>query len=388
MSYTRFVIANLGRNKLRTALTACAIMLAVLLVSLLLTMPNGMDAIIQRATSNTRISVHHKGGLTYVLPYSFTRKVRQIDGVAGAMATMWFGGAFEEVGKVTFPNFSVEPENVPIVFPDYNIDPKQVADFQRYRDGALVGQQTMKRYGWKVGDRVTLHSTAFPLSLDFRIVGEIPQEQNPLFWISREYVDQALRAQGGSGLGIVGTIWVRVNDPERVNDVMRTVDDLSRNSDFETASETEESFFSSFFGSLKGFVQIIMIVTALVALCIVFIAANTASTAVRERAAEIAVLRAIGFSRPRIFATLFAETVLLSAAAGGIGVGLAFALTRALRTFAGYSPALGPLGNFLVTPEVIIQGLVLSLLVGVLAGFTPAFGAVRRTVVEVLHEVF
>lgn len=388
MSYTRFVIANLGRNKLRTALTACAIMLAVLLVSLLLTMPNGMGAIIQRATSNTRISVHHKGGLTYVLPYSFTRKVRQIDGVAGAMATMWFGGAFEEVGKVTFPNFSVEPENVPIVFPDYNIDPKQVADFQRYRDGALVGQQTMKRYGWKVGDRVTLHSTAFPLSLDFRIVGEIPQEQNPLFWISREYVDQALRAQGGSGLGIVGTIWVRVNDPERVNDVMRTVDDLSRNSDFETASETEESFFSSFFGSLKGFVQIIMIVTALVALCIVFIAANTASTAVRERAAEIAVLRAIGFSRPRIFATLFAETVLLSAAAGGIGVGLAFALTRALRTFAGYSPALGPLGNFLVTPEVIIQGLVLSLLVGVLAGFTPAFGAVRRTVVEVLHEVF
>jgi putative ABC transport system permease protein len=388
MSYTRLVIANLGRNKLRTALTGCAIMLAVLLVSLLLTMPNGMDAIIARATSNTRISVHHKGGLAYVLPYSFTRKVRQIDGVAGAMATMWFGGAFEEVGKVTFPNFSVEPENVEAVFPDYDIDPQQVADFQRYRDGAIVGRQTMKRYGWKIGDRVTLHSTAFPLSLDFRIVGEIPANENPIFWLSREYVDQALRARGGSGLGIVGTIWVRVDDPERVNDVMRTVDDLSRNSDFETASETEESFFSSFFGSLKGFVQIIMIVTGLVALCIVFIAANTASTAVRERGAEIAVLRAIGFSRARIFATLFSETVLLSAVAGSLGVGLAFALTSALRAFAGYNPALGPLGNFLVTSEVLVQGLVLSALVGILAGFAPAYGAVRRTVVEVLHEVF
>lgn len=388
MSYTRFIIANLGRNKLRTALTGCAIMLAVLLVSLLLTMPNGMNALIARATSNTRISVHHKGGLAYIMPYSFTRKVRQVDGVAGAMATMWFGGAFEEVGKVTFPNFSVEPENVNAVFPDYEIDPKHVADFQRYRDGAIVGRQTMQRYGWKIGDRVTLHSTAFPLSLDFRIVGEIPKEQNPLFWLNREYVDQALRARGGSGLGIVGTIWVRVNDPERVNDVMRSVDDLSRNSDFETASETEESFFTSFFGSLKGFMQIIMIVTGLVALCIVFIAANTASTAVRERAAEIAVLRAIGFSRPRIFATLFAETVLLSAVAGGIGVGLAFALTNTLRAVAVYSPALGPLGNFLVTSEVLVQGLLLSALVGILAGVAPAYGAVRRTVVEVLHDVF
>ena len=149
-----------------------------------------------------------------------------------------------------------------------------------------------------------------------RIVGEIPADQNPLLWLNREYVEQALRAQGGGSLGVVGTIWVRVSDPNRVNEIMREIDDLSRNSDYETASETEESFFASFFGSLQGFVRIILIVTVLVALCIVFIAANTASTAVRERAAEIAVLRAMGFSRRSIFAMLFAESLLLSGVAG------------------------------------------------------------------------
>jgi hypothetical protein len=79
---------------------------------------------------------------------------------------------------------------------------------------------------------------------------------------------------------------------------------------------------------------------------------------------------------------------LLSAVAGSLGVGLAIVFTSALRTFAGFSPAFGPLGNFLVTSGVVAQGLILSALVGIFAGFSPAYGAVRRTVVEVLHEVF
>src|SRR5262249_54013626 len=156
-------------------------------------------------------------------------------------------------------------------------------------------------------------------------------------------------------LGIAGIIWVRAGDPERVNDIMRTVDDLSRNSDAETSSETEKSFFSNFFGTLKGFMTIIMLVTSLVALCIVFIAANTASMGVRERAGELAVLKAIGFGRGTIFATLLAETATLASLAGGAGVLLAVGFTHALRAFASLSSTLGPLGGFFVTSSVIVD---------------------------------
>jgi putative ABC transport system permease protein len=183
-------------------------------------------------------------------------------------------------------------------------------------------------------------------------------------------------------------IWIRVDDPKRVNAVMRTIDDMSRNSDAETACETEKSFFSNFFGSLEGFVTIILVVTALVALCIVFIAANTASMAVRERAREIAVLKAIGFGRRVIFTTLVAETLALSLISGGVGVLTALGITRTLRAFAGWNDTLGPLSNFTITPAVIVQGLALSLLVGLLAGIAPARGAARKAVVESLHEVF
>src|SRR5262245_32512641 len=185
-----------------------------------------------------------------------------------------------------------------------------------------------------------------------------------MLWLSREYLDQSLQAAGRPGLGIVGIIWARATDPNRVNAIMRTVDDLSRNSEAETASETEKSFFSNFFGSLQGFVTVVLIVTGLVALCIVFIAANTASMAVRERSGELAVLKAIGFTRRVIFGTLFAEAVVLSTVAGLIGVGLTVGLTSLLRFGAGWSDTLGPLGSFIVTAPVIVQGVFLSLFVG------------------------
>ena len=388
MKYFGLVVANLKRNKLRTALTGGAIMLAVLLVCLLLTMPAALDLFLNKIASNTRISVHNKAGIVYSMPYSFTRKVRQVEGVGAAVAMTWLGGAFEEEGRITFPSFVVEADQVGAVYPDYNIPPEQLADFQRYRDGAIVGRQTMKKYGWKIGDRVTLRSTVWPVKLDFRIVGEIPSDRAPLFWANRAYLDEALKAQGRTGLGIAGIIWVRATDPNRVNSIMRQIDDLSHNSEAETACETEKSFFSNFFGSLQGFVTIILIVTGLVALCIVFIAANTASMAVRERAGEIAVLKAIGFGRRVIFGTLFAEAATLSLLAGSAGVLLALGLTRSLKAFSGWDPALGPLGSFVVTAPVIVDGLFLSLFVGMLAGLVPSYGAARKPVVQTLHEVF
>lgn len=388
MNYRSLVWANLMRNKLRTALTFGAVSLAVMLVVFLLTMPAGLDALLNSVASNTRISVHNKAGIVYSLPYAYVRKVRLVDGVAAAVGTTWFGGAYEEEGRVTFPNFAVEAEHVGAVYPDYGIAPQHLEDFRRYRDGALVGRQTMKRYGWKVGDRITLKSTAWAVNLDLRIVGEIPLERSPVVWIQRAYLDEALLAQRGQGLGIVHVVWVRVQDPNRANEVMSTIDDLFRNSEAETASETEKSFFGNFFASLKGFMTIVLLVTFLVAGCVVVIAANTASMAIRERGSEIAVLKALGFPRRLVFTTLLAESTLLCTAAGIVGVGLAYVFTQGLRSFAAVIPALGPLGSFLVTPGVAGQGVLLAFVVGIVSGLAPAWGAARKPVAQAFHELF
>jgi putative ABC transport system permease protein len=388
VKFLPFIWRQLARNKIRTLLTAGAIALAVALVCLLLTMPAGMDAMLKRLASNTRVVVINKAGITYQLPYSYLQKIRAMPGVVAAASWTWYGGAFQIEKGVSFPNFAVEPDAVGEVWADFKIDPQQLESFRRHRNGAVVGRGTLNENHWKVGDQVSLRGTAWPVDLSFEIVGEIPNDRSPVFWLQREYLDQALRAAGRPGLDNLGIIWVRVDDAARVEPLMREIDETFRNSEAQTSSETEQSYFKNFFSMLQGFVTVILIVTGLVALCIVFIAANTASMAVRERFGEIAVLKAVGWSRRLIFGTLLAEAVLLSTLGGAIGAAVSFALTQVLRGAAGWNPALGPLGGFVVSQAVAVQGLFLALFVGMISGVVPAFGAARRGVAETLREVF
>lgn len=387
MKYLPLIWRNLGRNKLRTALTAGAIALAVTLVCLLGTMPAGMNAFLDSIVSGSRISIHNKAGIVYLLPESYVAKVRRVPGVVEATSWVWFGGAVDVQKGVTVPNLAVEAGTVGRVYEDYGVEPKAFEEFKRYRNAALVGRQALRSQGWRIGDTVTLQSTIYPVTLSLRIVGEIPREM-PVLWFQRAYLEQAMEAQGGN-LDVVGIIWARVDDPDRISGVMQDVDALFQNSEAETASETEKSFLQNSFAQLRTFVSIILLVSALVALSIVFIAANTASMSVRERMAELAIMKALGF-RPRvIFATLVAETTILAAVAGALGAGVAFSLTEFLRlNVSSWRPELGPLGFFIITPAILVEGFLLALLMGILSGLVPSFGAARRSVVTALREVF
>jgi putative ABC transport system permease protein len=382
-----FVWRNLLRNKLRSLLTGGAIMLAIALVCILRTMPAGFDNFLNELATNTRISIHNTAGIVYSMPYAYLGRVRGVPGVDAAVSWTWFGGAVDKDEGVAFPNFAVDADAIGVVFEDMNFDPATLEHFRTHRDGALVGRMTMKKYGWERGDLVTLSSNVWPLELTFRISGEIPADQDPRFWLRREYFEESLR-EAGVSFDQVGMIWARVDDPERVPGVMSEIDAMFRNSEAETATETEKSFFQNFFGSLQGFVAVILIVTALVTLCIVFIAANTASMAVRERLRELAVLKAIGFRWQLLFATLVAEAALLSTVAGGAGALTSLGLTKALAAAAGWNPQLGPLSGFLMTNALLVQGLFLAFFIGILSGVVPAFGAARRSVASTLREVF
>jgi len=316
------------------------------------------------------------------------QKVRTMPGVVAVTSWTWFGGVYREEDGVSFPNFAIEPDAVAETWPDYRIAPEQLDEFKRRRDGAIVGHGTLVKYGWKVGDTVTLKGTVFPVDLSFKIVGEIPSERAPHFWFQREYLAQAVAAVGGT-FDFLGTMWVRVDDPARIDPLMRQIDETFHNSEAQTSSENEKSYFKNFFGALEGLVFLIMLVTALVAVCIVFIAANTASMTVRERMREIAILKAIGFSRRTVFAMLVAEATLLATLAGAAGAFASLGLTRLVRHASGsWNPAMGPLASFIVTNTILVEGLFLAFFIGMVSGIVPSFGAARRGVVQTLREVF
>lgn len=388
MKYLPLVLRNLRRNPLRSALTGAAIMLAIALVCILRTMPAGLDAILKAVSTNTRISTHSEAGIVYSMPYSYLAKVRAVPGVVAAISWNWFGGTTDLSKGVQFPNFAVDPDEFGEVYADWKLPPQVLEDFRKYRDAAVVGRNTLEKMGWKVGDTVSLQSTVYPVTLSFRIVGATPNANNGSLYFQREYLAQALAA-AGIQFDTTGMIWSRVDDAARIGPVIHQIDEMFRNSEAITSTETEQAFVGNFFGGMKQLVTIIQMVTALVTLCIVFIAANTASMSIRERLGEIAILKAIGFRKQTIFGTLLAEAGLLALFAGAAGSGVAYVLTKLLQQYASNAgPQMGPLTAFIVSGAILVQAIFIAFFIGILAGWVPALGASRRSVAQTLREVF
>jgi putative ABC transport system permease protein len=389
MTHTRLVLRNLFRHPLRTLFTTLSIALSVFLVCAVLTLPGALDAILQRTASSVRISVHHKAGLTYWLPFAFVHKVRSIPGVAGVNHYSWFGGVYDEP-KNMFPNFAIDPDTVRDVWPDYAIDAAALERFRKVRNAALVGEQTFRKFGWRIGQEITLKGTVFPVDLTLQIVGVIPSKTGNgiVLWFNRRYLEEAMEMF--NRFASVGMIWIRADRPEHVDAVMRAVDDLFRNSEAETAAETEKSFISSFFSSFQGFVRVVLAVGFLVVGAVVLIAANTSAMGVRERIPEIAVLKSLGFRRRPILIGLVAESslqALLGGLVGAVGAWIIFgALGAAGKT--GNMPFLGPLASFQMSYGVAAEGVAIALAVGFVAGIVPAWNGARLNVTDALRRLF
>ena len=91
-------------------------------------------------------------------------------------------------------NFGLDPDHVLDVWPDYKIDSRELERFRRIRNACLVGGATMRKFGWQIGQEITLRGTIFPVNLTLRIVGTIPENAgNPLvLWFNREYLEEAM----------------------------------------------------------------------------------------------------------------------------------------------------------------------------------------------------
>ena len=394
MSYGRLIVRNLFRHPLRSVFTTLSIALSIFLVCAVLSLPSALTAILDKAVSNTRISVHHEAGLTYLLPASYVNKVRSVRGVAAVNHYTWFGGIYDEP-KNMFPNFGIDPDNVAEMWPDYHIDPTALRRFRAIRNAALVGEQTMRKFGWKVGQNVTLKGTAFPINLTFEIVGEIPSASgNPVvLWFHHKYLEESLQPRPGwpfSGFPFVGMVWVQADRPENVERIMRDIDALFHNSEAETAAETEKAFYQNFMSSFSSFIRVILGVGFLVVAAVVLIAANTSAMGVRERIPEIAVLKSLGFRRRPILAVLLCESMLQGIVGGKIGAAGAFVLFRGLAAAGktgGLGPLLGPLGSFYMSSEIVLQGMGIALAVGFVAGVVPAWNGARLNVVDALRRL-
>jgi putative ABC transport system permease protein len=378
MKYFALIFKNLMRSKRRTFLTVLSIAVSLFIFSALVSLPTVANEILGDTASSTRIATHNKAGLTYNIPIAYKQRIATIPHVEAVVAESWFGGVYHEVYD-QFPNLAVDPEQVDVMWPDWGISPEQFDQFKKIRTACLVGGGTMKRFGLHLGQQIQLKGTAYPFNVTLTIVGRISGKAPSDFLLfRRDYLEEAAGRPG-----FVGNMWVRVDSPKNVPQVIAAIDEGSANSSYETLSESEAAFLGNFMQMYRTFFQIAELLGFIVVLTIGLVAANTAAMSIRERRGEIAVMRSIGFRSRTILTLLLSESLLIGLIGGLIGCGTAFIVLKI------FSVGLtgGPLGSISMPPRVFVEALIVSALIGILSALAPASSAARRNIVDALRTV-
>jgi putative ABC transport system permease protein len=379
VKYRHLLLANLFRRPVRTALTVGSFAVALFLFGILAVVRGAFHQGIDVAGVD-RLVIVNKVSLIQPLPFAYRDRLLRIPGVAQATFATWFGGVYQDERNF-FPQFAIDREHYRGLFPEFRIPDEQWQAFLADKEGCVVGVGLAERFGWKLGDRIPIRGTIFPGAWEFNVRaiyrGGRTQDDTTQFWFRWDYLDERKPFEKG----FVGWYVVRITNPDDAVRVVRAIDEEFANSAFETKTDTEKAFAASFVKQMGNIEFLILSVGSVVFFTLLLVIGNTMAIAVRERVRELAVLKAVGFSDGFALGLVLAETLVLAAAGGGLGVGLA-----KLFTLRG-DPTGGLLPFFYLPPEAMALGVGLALTVGLAAGILPAVSAMRLRVVDALRRV-
>jgi len=384
MRFLPLVLKNLLRKKTRSGLTVGSILLPFFVICILGTFVAMLDADPSQGRGMYRLAVRHRVSFTNVLPTSHLEKIRQLPGVKAATPFNWFGGRYVDFSAFNvFERFAVDPPAFFGVFDPEAIVQGSAEAWQHDRSGLLVGQLLMTKYGWRLGQQISLTGDLWPGVYAFTIRAVYRGNDEAAVFFDQKVIDEALPARAGR----YTMIWVKAVDAAATRDLIPRINALFENSSSPVRAETEKEFQNNYVALLGNVKLFFRSLTAVLAAVVLLIAANTMAMATRERVTELAVLRAIGFPRGTIFGLLLGESALLAIFGAAAGLALYLLLFPKLRAVVLYSPLAGLAAGLRVYPNVLAAAFLLTVLVGILAGLVPAIRSVRRPIADGLRSV-
>ena len=304
MTIPGFIIRNACRNKRRLILTILSVSISLFLLTVLLTALKLMTEPPTTEQAGLRIVTRHRVSLANVLPEKYQYRIERIPGVKYCSKFTYFGGIYKDMSLSNFAQFGVDADRILNIFTEMEIEPQQQDAFIHEKTACLVGTKLMQRFGWKIGDRITLLGAMWPCDLELvvRAVYRGNGIDETMVMFHHDYFDEQL-----GKLGLVGTYWLRADNAEVIPQVMEGIDRAFANTDAETKTETERAFqleFVSMIGNVKVFLGAILLV---IVFTMLLVTASTMSMAIRERSREIAILKAVGFGGRQVFGLILAE---------------------------------------------------------------------------------
>lgn len=382
MTLTRFVTKSAFRNKRRSILTALSITFSLILLTLMMTIWRGFYIDKGSAESAQRLITRHRVSLTEFLPIYYREKIRTVPGVIAVVPTQWFGGLYrDDKPENFFAQFATDPDEIFKVMTDFKIPDDQLAAWQHDQAGAVLDSELAKKYGWKVGDRITIKGTIFPMNLELTIRGIFTAPRPTItLYFNRKYVEEAVPFFKGK----TGTFGIQAASAGDVSRIASSVDAMFHNSPEPTKTESEKAFQLGFINSLGNVKAFILSICFAVVFATLLVSANTMAMSIRERTREVAVLKTLGFTQRRILGLYVGESVTLTFMGGVVGCLLAMGMVEAVKHIPG-------MGFFFlgmkVTGGTFLLAVAVAAMVGLVSALVPAYHAARVSIVEGLRHI-
>ena len=380
----KLLLKNAFRHRLRTLLTMVGLVVAICAFGLLRTIVDAWYAGVE-GSSSTRLVTRSNISLTFALPLNYAQRLRAVEGVTQVSWVNWFGGIYI-TERNFFPQFAIEPASYLALYPEYRLPDDERLAFVRDRQGAVAGRKLADKFGWRVGDQIPLRGTIYPGTWTFTLRGiwdgaeaRTDESQMLIHW---DYLNEAIRQKFPRRADQVGAYVLGIDEPNNAAPISQRVDALFANSLAETMTETEAAFQLSFVSMSEAILVAVRAVSFIVIVIIMAVMANTMTMTARERLAEYATLKALGFPPGFVVRLLLGESLLIAAIGGVAGLLLTWPLAAAFRSAAG---TLFPI--FQVSGLTMALQLLAALVVGTVAAAWPAWRMSRIDIVAGLRHM-
>ena len=384
MKVFKLIFKNALRRRLRTFLTILGIALAVMAFGLIRTL---IDAWYSgaRAAAPDRLITRHAVSIVFTLPIAYRDQLLKSNGVEKVTHAAWFGGVYVDP-KNFFAQFAVDHTTYFDLYPELIIPPDQLQALADDRRGAIVGRKLADRFGWKVGDPITLIGTIYPGTWEFVIrgiyTGRNPDTDETTFMFRFDYLDETVKQDWPGRAGQVGWYALKISDPRRAAEIGAAVDARFRNSWAETMTETEKDFALNFIQLVGAMIVGLRIISYLIIGVILLVLVNTMAMTIRERTSENAFLRVLGFRPFHLIGLILGESLMIAGFGGALGmVLLKLGSTVVGVAVGGYFPGYHTdLLNYLLC-------VIIAFAVGCIASLFPIQRALRIRIVDGLRVV-
>ncbi len=415
MTYLKLIFRNVGRNPVRSLLTALVTMVLVFVVTIVWSVLYTLSLLTTEKSQNFRAMVTERWSIPSRMPYAYADSlargaarnpgdVRPTD----SMSWQFYGGTLDPA-KLTRENIvfciACQPDKILTMLEGMDNLPadqeaqlrKDVAKLKAKRDGIIVGHNHLTATNKRVGERFKLTGigTFKGLDLEFEIVGVFPVGRyDTLAAINRDYFANALDAYTTQHNGRkhplaernLSIMWLKVPDTATFNRLAAQIESSPEFSNPAVKCETAASGISSFLEALRDLIWGVRWLLAPACLAtILLVIANAISINVRERRMELAVMKVLGFRPAQILILVLGESLMLGVGAGFLSAGLTYCMIDWV--MGGLHFPLAFLDTFLIPKAALWWGPAVGGAAALLGSFFPAWSARSVKVADVFAKV-